>query len=79
MISRVGHIRVMGVENPSPTLVGLHLPPVVTGGRTVAAPAAPEDEAAASARVGEDREGGLADGSDGNLRSGQSIVHPEAT
>jgi septum site-determining protein MinC len=69
-------IRVMGVENASPALVGLHLPPLVTGGRAVAAPAAPEDEAPpapGSARA----EKATSLTIDGNVRSGQSIVHPE--
>src|SRR6516165_12204907 len=39
------HIRVMGVENPNHTLVGPHLPPVVTGGRSVNAPTLPEESA----------------------------------
>jgi septum site-determining protein MinC len=69
-------IRVMGVENASPALVGLHLPPVVTGGRAVAAPAAPEGEApAASEPARTERASSLT--IDGNVRSGQSIVHPE--
>ncbi len=38
------HIRVMGVENASQTLVGPHLPPVVTGTRTVNAPVTPHDD-----------------------------------
>jgi septum site-determining protein MinC len=69
-------IRVMGVENASPALVGLHLPPVVTGGRAVSAPAAQEDEARPapeSART----EKATSLTIDGNVRSGQSIVHPE--
>ena len=70
------HIRVMGVENASPNLVGPHLPPVVTGGRTVnpqpiieeSAPAAPEpakSEKTESLII------------EGNVRSGQSIVHAD--
>ena len=43
------HIRVMGVENPSRALVGPHLPPVVSGGRTVNAAALIDEEAPASA------------------------------
>jgi len=39
------HIRVMAVENASRTLVGPHLPPVVTGGRLVDAPSTPEPHA----------------------------------
>jgi septum site-determining protein MinC len=69
-------IRVMGVENPSPTLVGLHLPPVVTGGRTVNAPGALE-EAAPPAPGSASAEKANSLTIDGNLRSGQSIVHPE--
>ena len=32
------HIRVMGAENVDRGLVGSHLPPVVSGGRTIDAP-----------------------------------------
>src|SRR5438309_366097 len=39
------HIRVMGVENARQTLVGPHLPPVVTGAKTVSAAALMDDEA----------------------------------
>ena len=39
------HIRVMGVENASKTLVGPHLPPTVTGG----VPVKPEPETSESA------------------------------
>jgi len=70
------HIRVMGVENAGQTLVGPHLPPVVTGTRTVNAPVTAHGEAPPSS--------GAADADvasslvvDGNVRSGQSIVHPE--
>ena len=74
------HVRVMGVENASRSLVGPHLPPVVTGGRTVSATALAEDEAppaaAAPAKVS-----AVAPAAplflDGNIRSGQSIMHPD--
>ena len=75
------HIRVMAVENTHRLLVGPHLPPVVTGGRTVnpekltdepaapaAAPAAPEPVAPAPPQTLYH---------EGNLRSGQQIVHLE--
>ncbi len=70
------HIRVMGVENPSRALVGPHLPPVVSGGRPVNAAALIEDEAPAAAAPAK------APAPeplfvDGNLRSGQSIMHPD--
>jgi septum site-determining protein MinC len=74
------HIRVMGVENASQTLVGPHLPPVVTGGRTVSAPAAQEENApdnspqALTPAPAEKVESLVIDG---NVRSGRSIVHPE--
>lgn len=93
------HVRVMGVENASATLVGPHLPPAVTGGRTVAAPlidesaepvgaseesaepAAPAEPAVpaeapppvATARV--ERNAALV--IDGNVRSGQSVMHAD--
>ncbi len=70
------HIRVMGVENPSRALVGPHLPPVVSGGRTVNAAALIEDEAPpASAPAKAPAPEPLF--VDGNLRSGQSIMHPD--
>ena len=72
------HIRVMGVENPSRALVGPHLPPVVSGGRTVNAAALLDDEAPASAAPAPPKvpphEPLIVDG---NLRSGQSIMHPD--
>ena len=70
------HIRVMAVENASPSLVGPHLPPVVTGSRTVNAPAMAEESApppAEPAKVEKSQSLTV----DGNVRSGQSIMHPE--
>jgi septum site-determining protein MinC len=74
------HIRVMGVENASQSLVGPHLPPVVTGGRNVTAPVAPEESVPAASEPEktaktEDRVESLI--VDGNVRSGQSIMHPD--
>jgi septum site-determining protein MinC len=69
-------IRVMAVENVSPALVLPHLPPVVTGGRLVNAPATLDEEAPpaiGAARTGQPNSLII----DGNVRSGQSIVHPE--
>jgi septum site-determining protein MinC len=43
------HIRVMGVENANPTLVGPHLPPTVTGGVSVEPAQAPAEDAEAPA------------------------------
>ena len=70
------HIRVMAVENASPTLVGPHLPPGVTGGRTVNPQAMLEEPAPAAAEPAkiEKPETLIVDG---NVRSGQSIMHPE--
>jgi septum site-determining protein MinC len=74
------HIRVMGVENASQSLVGPHLPPVVTGGRNVNAPVVPEESAPAAsepaktAKTDERAESLIVDG---NVRSGQSIMHPD--
>jgi septum site-determining protein MinC len=79
------HIRVMAVENAHKLLVGPHLPPVVAGGRVVSAdklfeePATPAaaPEAAApqppAAPAPPPRPETLYH--DGNLRSGQQIVH----
>jgi septum site-determining protein MinC len=70
------HVRVMGVENASQALVGPHLPPVVTGGRNVNAQAMPEETApAASAPERTEKADSLV--FDGNVRSGQSIMHPD--
>jgi septum site-determining protein MinC len=70
------HIRVMGVENARQTLVGPHLPPVVTGGRTVNGPAMLEEAAPAAAEPAKtEKPNSLI--IDGNVRSGQSIMHPE--
>jgi septum site-determining protein MinC len=75
------HIRVMGVENASRSLVGPHLPPVVTGGRTVSATglveadSPPDAPAAAPEPVRAEPAEPLV--IDGNLRSGQSIMHAD--
>ena len=70
------HIRVMGVENPGRALVGPHLPPVVSGGRTVSAAALAEDSAppAVAPAKPQPAEPLIVDG---NLRSGQSVMHPD--
>jgi septum site-determining protein MinC len=79
------HIRVMAVENSAKFLVGPHLPPVIAAGKTVspekllepetpAAPAAPAPEAAPAA-LAAPRPQTLYH--EGNLRSGQQIVHLE--
>ena len=79
------HIRVMGAENVSRGLVGPHLPPVVSGGRTIDAPTlrdndAPAEEAAPEATPRLEAAAPIeAPNSlivDGNVRSGQTIVHP---
>ena len=70
------HIRVMGVENANPALVGPHLPPVVSGGRAVNAPPCVEESAppAAEPAKTEKTESLVIDG---NVRSGQTIMHPD--
>jgi septum site-determining protein MinC len=70
------HIRVMAAENARQTLVGPHLPPVVTGGRTVSGPATLEDDVPSAAEPTKiEKANSLI--IDANVRSGQSIVHPE--
>jgi septum site-determining protein MinC len=70
------HIRVMAVENARQTLVGPHLPPVVTGGRTVSGPATLEDDVPSAAEPTKiEKANSLI--VDASVRSGQSIVHPE--
>jgi len=76
------HIRVMGAENVDRGLVGPHLPPVVSAGRTIDAPTPPEDsptaqeeDAPATAQATPERAKSLI--VDGNVRSGQTIIHPE--
>ncbi|MBV9289723.1 MAG: septum site-determining protein MinC, partial [Hyphomicrobiales bacterium] len=80
------HVRVMGVENAKPALVGPHLPPVITGGRTVNAPAVPEESespASAPAQTEPARprparpEPPASLIIEANVRSGQSILHPD--
>ncbi len=71
------HIRVMAVENPGHVLVGPHLPPVVSGGRTVKASAMLEEDDAAQAPAPTRIEKTTSLTIDANVRSGQSIVHPE--
>ena len=78
------HVRVMAVENPSRTLTGPHLPPAVSGGRVVSVDTLAEDDGPAV----EATQSGMRAAAptpaastslffDGNLRSGQSIHHPE--
>src|SRR6516165_9068099 len=76
------HIRVMGAENVDRGLVGPHLPPVVSAGRTIDAPTPREDsqtiqeeDAPATAQAPPERAKSLI--VDGNVRSGQTIIHPE--
>jgi septum site-determining protein MinC len=69
-------IRVMAVENPSPTLVGPGLPPLVTGGRPASAPTTPEPDGPPAAGP-KKLEGAPSLIIDANVRSGQSILHPE--
>ena len=76
------HIRVMGVENASQALVGPHLPPAVTGGRNVSAPAMLEEGAPAPSEPTKTEKTEKPEKTeslivDGNVRSGQSIVHPD--
>jgi septum site-determining protein MinC len=69
-------IRVMAVENVGPALILPHLPPVVTGGRLVSTPATPDEETPpAIGPTSAEKTGSLT--IDGNVRSGQSIFHPE--
>ena len=76
------HIRVMGAENVDRGLVGPHLPPVVSAGRTIDAPTPPEEsptpqeeDAPATGQATPERAKSLI--VDGNVRSGQTIIHPE--
>jgi septum site-determining protein MinC len=70
-------IRIMGIEGADPSLLGLGLPPPMTGGRNVGeieAPAEAKDEAAAPAAA---KPGAASLLLDAPVRSGQSIVFPE--
>jgi septum site-determining protein MinC len=70
------HIRVMAAENVGRGLVGPHLPPVVAGGRTVDASALlQEDRAPPPDQAKPETADSLI--VDGNVRSGQSIMHPD--
>ena len=76
------HIRVMGAENVDRGLVGPHLPPVVSGGRPIDpptlredAPTEREEEAPLVAQTAPERTESLI--VDGNVRSGQTIMHPQ--
>ena len=66
------HIRVMGVENARATLVLPHLPPLLTGSRTVNALSPLTDEAPQTAEPTEKTKSLIVHAS---IRSGQSIVH----
>ena len=69
------HIRVMGAENVDRGLVGPHLPPVVSGGRTIDAPTLREEDAPAAEETTSESAKSLV--VEGNVRSGQSIVHAQ--
>ena len=69
------HIRVMGAENVDRGLVGPHLPPVVSGGRTIDAPTLREEDAPAAKETTSESAESLV--VEGNVRSGQSIVHAQ--
>jgi septum site-determining protein MinC len=82
------HIRVMGAESVGRGLVGPHLPPVVSGGRPIEAPTLREDAPSAHEDPPAPREPAPTAGEtlseqanslivDGNVRSGQSILHPQ--
>ncbi len=75
------HIRVMAVENSSPTLVGPHLPPLVSGGRAASFDKLVEDEAPADLEPSEPAPPPPPRAAnyyhEGNLRSGQKIMHLE--
>src|SRR5436305_8666718 len=76
------HIRVMAVENSSRTLVGPHLPPVIAAGRVVSAEKLFEEQAAAPAPAAPPEPPAPPPRPEtlyheGNLRSGQQIVHLE--
>jgi septum site-determining protein MinC len=76
------HIRVMGAENVGRGLVGPHLPPVVSGGRPIDAPTLREDapthqeeDPPSTDHITPEKANSLI--VDGNVRSGQTIMHPE--
>ena len=76
------HIRVMGAENVDRGLVGPHLPPVVSGGRPIDPPTCAkmrrqsERKRRRSSRKPR-RRGPSRLIVDGNVRSGQTIMHPQ--
>jgi septum site-determining protein MinC len=69
------HIRVMGAENVDRGLVGPHLPPVVSGGRPIDPPTLREEDPPAVAQNAPEAAASLI--VDGNVRSGQTIMHPQ--
>ncbi|MBV8473972.1 MAG: septum site-determining protein MinC [Hyphomicrobiales bacterium] len=77
------HIRVMAAENPNRTLVGPHLPPIVSGGRAVSAEKlldaeTPDDEPPAASRAPARTPAPSSSlVVESNVRSGQSIAHLE--
>jgi len=83
------HIRVMAVENSAKHLVGPHLPPAISGGRVVSAEKLLDPEAPAAAVAPETPQPPAPQPQpltaprpqtlfhEGNLRSGQRIVHLE--
>jgi septum site-determining protein MinC len=77
------HIRVMGAENVDRGLVGPHLPPVVSGGRPIDPPTLGEEEtptpreqdSPAVAQTAPEKTESLI--VEGNVRSGQTIMHAQ--
>jgi septum site-determining protein MinC len=72
------HIRVMGAENVGRGLVGPHLPPVVSGGRTIEGETEREEDPAPAANASNEPTPERSEPMivDGNVRSGQTIMHP---
>jgi septum site-determining protein MinC len=74
------HIRVMGAENVGRGLVGPHLPPVISAGRTIENPTMREDEPEPPQPQPANRPASESPASlivDANVRSGQTIMHPQ--
>src|SRR5258708_7352496 len=76
------HSRVMGAENVDRGLVGPHLPPVVSGGRPIDPPTLGEDAPTvreegppAVAQTAPEKTESLI--VEGNVRSGQTIMHAQ--
>jgi septum site-determining protein MinC len=71
------NIRVLGIEGVEPTVIGTHMPPLLSGGRSCAVPQPMTDKTAETTDTVDPPSAPASLLLDSPVRSGQSIVFPE--